>query len=71
MPHSFDGAASRHGRDRDLFPAGPRLGPYEAPYDVRRGYQQPLGGPSGDPSPVDVLFFRAREDRDGEHPREG
>lgn len=42
MPYSIDRAASRHARDRDVFPDGPRLGPYEAPYDVRRGYEQPL-----------------------------
>lgn len=64
MPNAFDPAASRHGRDRDLLPPRPRLGPYELPYDVRRGYQQPLRQPARDPSPVDVVFFRAREDRD-------
>jgi hypothetical protein len=68
MPNAFDPAASRHGRDRDLFPPRPPLGPYELRYDVRRGYQQPLRQASRDPSPVDVLLFRARED-DGE--REG
>lgn len=42
MPYTSDPAASRFGRDRDVFPDGPRLGPYESAYDVRRGYQQPL-----------------------------
>ena len=37
-----DSAASRFGRDRDVFPDGPRPGPYETSYDVRRGYQQSL-----------------------------
>ncbi len=60
MPDAFEPAASRHGRDRDLLPPRPRLGPYELSYDVRRGYQQPLR--QADPSPVDVLFFRGRED---------
>jgi len=39
---SYDTAASRFGRDRDLLPDAPRPGPYEAAYDVRRGYQQSL-----------------------------
>jgi hypothetical protein len=42
MSHAFDSAASRFGRDRDMLPDGPRPGPYETSYDVRRGYQQPL-----------------------------
>jgi hypothetical protein len=42
MSHATDRTASRFGRDRDMFTDGPRLGPYETPYDVRRGYQQPL-----------------------------
>lgn len=65
MPNAFDPVASRHGRDRDLLPPRPRLGPYELSYDVRRGYRQPLRGVSGDPPPMDVLFFRAREDEGG------
>lgn len=66
MSHATDRAASRHARDRDrdLLPAGPRLGPYELRYDVRRGYQQPLRGAPADASPVDVLFLRARDDDD-------
>jgi hypothetical protein len=63
MPYAFDRPASRHGRDRDLLPAGPRVGPYEQPYDVRRGYQQPLRRGARGPA-VDVLLFRAR----GEEP---
>jgi hypothetical protein len=42
MPYRLDRAASRFGRDRNVFPDRPRYGPYESPYDVRRGYQQPL-----------------------------
>lgn len=34
--------ASRTGRDRDLLPEPSGPGPYETPYDTRRGYQQPL-----------------------------
>lgn len=65
MPYTTDRAASRHGRDRDLLPAGPRVGPYEAPYDVRRGYQQPLRAVDERPA-ADVLYFRAREERTGD-----
>jgi hypothetical protein len=36
-----DRPASRTGRDRDLLPARRVPGPYEAPYDVRIGYQPP------------------------------
>ena len=61
MPGTFDRAASRHGRDRDLMPSGPRLGPYELPYDVRRGYQQPLRRPVDAP-PAGVLLFRGRDE---------
>ena len=68
MPYAPDRAASRHARDRDLLPAGPRVGPYELRYDVRRGYQQPLGDPVD--APVgEVLLFRGRGADDGE--REG
>ncbi|HYR11122.1 MAG TPA: hypothetical protein VEQ60_25300 [Longimicrobium sp.] len=63
MPHASDRAASRHSRDRDLLPAGPRMGPYELRYDVRRGYERPLKL-SADAPPADVLLFRAREDDD-------
>jgi hypothetical protein len=61
MSYVSDRVASRHGRDRDLLPAGPRVGPYEQPYDVRRGYQQPLRRGADAPA-VDVLLFRARDD---------
>ena len=64
MPHASDRAASRHSRDRDLLPAGPRMGPYELRYDVRRGYDRPLRPGSADAPPADVLLFRAREDED-------
>ena len=63
MPYVFERMASRHGRDRDLLPSGPRPGPYELPYDVRRGYQQPLRrsveAPAGE-----VLLFRGRDPED-------
>ena len=58
-----DSAASRFGRDRDVFPDGPRPGPYETSYDVRRGYQQPLRRGANGPA-SDVLLFRARDRRD-------
>jgi hypothetical protein len=62
MPYASDRAASRYGRDRDLLPAGPRVGPYELRYDVRRGYDQPLHDRSADASPSGVLLFRARDE---------
>jgi hypothetical protein len=43
MSEILDRAAARFGRDRDLLPDASRPGPYETAYDVRRGYQQPLG----------------------------
>jgi hypothetical protein len=65
MPYASDRAASRYGRDRDLLPAGPRMGPYELRYDVRRGYDQPLHPAAGpDFSAEDVLHFRARDKDD-------
>jgi hypothetical protein len=64
MPYSADRAASRYGRDRDLLPAVPRLGPYELRYDVRRGYERPQRPGSADSPRADVLLFRAREDED-------
>jgi hypothetical protein len=66
MPYASDRAASRYGRDRDLLPAGPRMGPYELRYDVRRGYDQPLHGTASGPdlSAEDVLHFRARDEGD-------
>jgi hypothetical protein len=64
MPYSADRAASRYGRDRDLLPAAPRLGPYELRYDVRRGYERPPRRGSADAPPADVLLFRAREEED-------
>jgi hypothetical protein len=62
MPYAPDRAAARSARDRDLLPAPARLGPYELPYDVRRGYEQAPARVSRDASRPDVLFFRARED---------
>ena len=70
MPYASDRAASRYGRDRDLLPAGPRMGPYELRYDVRRGYEQPLHGRSADAPAAGVLLFRAR-DKDDEAEDEG
>ncbi|HEX6367901.1 MAG TPA: hypothetical protein VF006_03135 [Longimicrobium sp.] len=64
MPYSSDRAASRYARDRDLLPAGPRMGPYELRYDVRRGYEGPPARPLRDARSPDVLLFRARE-KDG------
>jgi hypothetical protein len=66
MPYTPDRAASRHARDRDLPPAGPRLGPYELRYDVRRGYQQPLRDGVDARASEDVLLFRGRDGDDGE-----
>ena len=64
MPYASDRAASRYGRDRDLLPAAPRMGPYELRYDVRRGYDQPLHDTAGGPDFIagDVLHFRARDE---------
>lgn len=60
---SYDRAASRFARDRDLLPDGTRLGPYELRYDVRRGYEQAPMQPVRDEAPqADVLYFRARGD---------
>lgn len=64
MPYAPDRAASRHARDRDLLPAGPRMGPYELRYDVRRGYQEPLRDPVDAGRSEDVLLFRGRDARD-------
>jgi hypothetical protein len=64
MPYTPDRAASRHSRDRDLLPAGPRLGPYELRYDVRRGYDQPPRPGSTGPRSRDVLLFRARDEEE-------
>jgi hypothetical protein len=62
MPYAFDRAASRFGRDRDVFPDHPRYGPYEAPYDVRRGYQEPLRtAHRADGDEPHTLYFLGRE----------
>ena len=42
MGFDSDRTASRTGRDRDVFDPASHPGPYEAPYDVRRGYQEPF-----------------------------
>ena len=67
MSHATDPAASRFGRDRDVFPDGPRLGPYETPYDVRRGYQQPLRRATRrhERETGTVLFLGREEEGDG------
>jgi hypothetical protein len=58
-----DSAASRFGRDRDVFSDAPRMGPYETSYDVRRGYQQPLGRPTRRHERGEgTVFFLGRED---------
>lgn len=66
MPYAPDLAASRFGRDRDVFSDSPRVGPYEAPYDVRRGYQQPLGRPTRrhERGEATVLFLGREDERD-------
>ncbi|HEU4453221.1 MAG TPA: hypothetical protein VFR81_09175 [Longimicrobium sp.] len=67
MPYTHEPAASRHGRDRDLLPAGPRPGPYELAYDVRRGYQQPLRPRAAAPR-EGVIFFRGSDDAGRQDP---
>ncbi|HEU4880895.1 MAG TPA: hypothetical protein VFT45_01580 [Longimicrobium sp.] len=62
MPYAPDRAAARFARDRDLLPSRAGLGPYELPYDVRRGYEQGSPRQSKEASRPDVLLFRARED---------
>ncbi len=66
MPYGSDRAASRFGRDRDVLPDAPRLGPYEAAYDVRRGYEQPLRRlpRDRDDGPAVVLFMGRDEGED-------
>lgn len=61
MPYDFDRAASRHGRDRDLFPDVPRPGPYESAYDVRRGYEQPLRRVVRDERAVATVLLMGRD----------
>jgi hypothetical protein len=66
MPYTSDRAASRFGRDRDVLPDGPRLGPYETPYDVRRGYEQPLHRvPRGREREAETVLFLGRAEEDG------
>ncbi|HEX6913086.1 MAG TPA: hypothetical protein VF142_21935 [Longimicrobium sp.] len=63
MPNVSDRAASRFGRDRDVLPDAPRLGPYETPYDVRRGYDQPLRRlPRHRDDGPDVVLFLGRDE---------
>lgn len=62
MPYTPDRPAARFARDRDLPPSRTGLGPYEARYDVRRGYEQAPARASREASRPDVLLFRARED---------
>ena len=71
MPYAPDRAASRFGRDRDVLPDAPRLGPYETPYDTRRGYQQPLLR-AARTREQETMFFLGREPgRDGEGEGQG
>jgi hypothetical protein len=63
MPYAHDHAASRFGRDRDMLPSAPPLGPYETPYDTRRGYQQPLTrAPRRREEPAAILFLGREEE---------
>lgn len=62
MSYTSERAASRFGRDRDVFPDAPRLGPYETPYDVRRGYQQPLRSLRRRREEEPMLLFLGREE---------
>ncbi|HVH12164.1 MAG TPA: hypothetical protein VM759_03880 [Longimicrobium sp.] len=62
MFSTTDSAASRFGRDRDVFPDSPAPGPYEAPYDVRRGYQQPLRPTTRRREREATVLFMGRED---------
>ena len=61
MSFAPDRAASRFGRDRDLLPDTRRPGPYETPYDVRLGYEQPLRRVRRrDVEPAQTVFFLGR-----------
>jgi hypothetical protein len=62
MPYASDRAASRFARDRDVLPDGPRVGPYESPYDVRRGYDQPPPRALRRRDDEPTLFFLGRVD---------
>jgi hypothetical protein len=65
MSFAPDRAASRFGRDRDLLPDAAPLGPYETPYDVRRGYQQPLRRTRRRDLEPETAFFLGRMEDDG------
>lgn len=63
MPN-IETAAARHARDRNVFPHDGAPGPYEAAYDVRRGYDEPLRAASRVRERPETLQFRGRgEDR--------
>lgn len=62
MPYVQD-PGDPHGRNRDTR-SPRRLGPYEAVYDVRMGYQEPAESGARTPSP-EPLLFRGRGDRSG------
>lgn len=62
MFSTTDSAASRFGRDRDVLPDASGPGPYETPYDVRRGYQQPLGRIVRRHEREATVLFMGRED---------
>jgi hypothetical protein len=66
MPYLLDRAASRFGRDRNVFPDRQRFGPYESPYDVRRGYQEPLRRIPRRDEEERAAFFLGREPGDVE-----
>ncbi|HEX8395354.1 MAG TPA: hypothetical protein VF665_23595 [Longimicrobium sp.] len=61
MPYLQD-SVGRHARDRGEHAPRTRLGPYEAAYDVRMGYQEPADPAPRTPSP-EPLLFRGRGDR--------
>ncbi|MBB4639147.1 hypothetical protein [Longimicrobium terrae] len=62
MPYLQEPDAS-HGRDRGAPVPRRRLGPYEAAYDVRMGYQEPVEAGARTPAP-EPLLFRGRGDRE-------
>lgn len=61
MPYVQD-PGDPHGRNRNVPPPRRRLGPYEAAYDVRMGYQEPVEAGSRTAAP-EPLLFRGRGDR--------
>ena len=62
MPDAHDSAGGRHTRDRNALDRGDRLGPYEAAYDVRRGYDQPVRAPASRTAAAAVQLRGRRDD---------